>query len=177
MGISITTSNATADEITITNGVTGLEVKDGGVDAVKTVGVGGSVNLSLFGWTVDAGTWGFGNGDGYASGVYFSNVGSHAINDAISTTVYLTAGTYVASFHGCDGSVFGILDIKIDSVSVDTIDMYSGSGDNKHAFTGSAFVIAESGFKDIQLIVDDKNASSSNYHVNIQTDFILTRTV
>lgn len=111
-----------------------------------------------------AGPWG-----GY--GWYNS---SSAQNDQLTWTLFIARGTYAIKVRGRKSSNLGILTIKVDGSSVGTIDFYNATP----AYLASALTgisVSTGGSHTVQIIVATKNASSSNYLINL-LDLIVYRT-
>jgi dihydroxyacid dehydratase/phosphogluconate dehydratase len=116
---------------------------------------------------VDAGTWIIGaDSDRVRNGTLYNS--STADQDAVSYKVYMLAGTYTCKFLGTTNTNQSILKIKIDGSTVVTEDMYDSVLTRNVVKTTTGIVVTAEGVKTIQVIADGKNASSSDFIVNLQ---------
>jgi hypothetical protein len=89
--------------------------------------------------------------------------------------MYLEAGTYNFLWHGYEYTAAGIFDLWVDGVVVATgFDTY-GSGNYDSEFTMSSITVVGSGYHLIELVLNDKNGSSSGY--NLATTYIEAKQV
>ncbi len=139
----------------------GLTYADGG-DFVTLTAEGGGGVCKFWGQDVDSvtqGTWLFLVGN-YPYYSHFYN-STHADGDEVHFSAFLGAGTYTLKFLCPLRTDQGIIKIYVDAVLVGTFDAYGSDYDN--VFT-DAVEVGSSGVKDIKMVVDGKNASSSNHY-------------
>lgn len=97
--------------------------------------------------------------------VGFTN-SSSAVNDAIAWDVILSAGTWDAHFWVRKSTNTGIITLNQDGSSAGTVDTYAAAAAAaKVSITG--WTVSATGKKRMQLKMATKNASSSNYVLNI----------
>jgi len=96
-----------------------------------------------------------------ARNAVFLNV-SDTDGDGLQYKSYMSAGTYTCKLLCQKYTIRPIVKIKIDGATVATWDLY-GSLQKNYIFTESGIVVALSGVKTIQLVVDGKNPLSTNY--------------
>lgn len=107
------------------------------------------------------GTWGFVTQTGQYTGFTFRNAAVDG--DKVRYKEFIPAGTYTLRVMSVQSSARGIIKVAIDNVVVATFDGYvAGSVLNK-IFEQASIVIATTGIKNIDIYVDGKNVSSSNY--------------
>lgn len=100
----------------------------------------------------------------------------HNNGDNVSYKAYMRAGTYTCKILGQTGSAYGILKLKIDGVEVVSWDQYSAAANTYNQIsTTTSIVIATSGVKTIQVIVEGKHASSSDHYI-VWSEIVFYRT-
>lgn len=99
--------------------------------------------------------------------IYLHNGTGTAQNDEITFPVALATGTYKFEIYYVKGNNCGILTLQIDGSSVGTIDMYNGSTSYDISGSITGIVVATAGLKTVSLKIATKNASSSNYRMNL----------
>ncbi len=94
---------------------------------------------------------------------------SSADGDGLRFKMFLDIGTYTWRIHHTEGTNRGILELLIDGSSKGTIDMYRNvtAYDKLEDVTG--IVVASAGLKDVDLVINGKNASSSSYIMYLTT--------
>ncbi|KKM81854.1 hypothetical protein LCGC14_1325570 [marine sediment metagenome] len=140
-------------------------------------GAGGGT-ARIFVWSPDSvtqGTWSIGMAVVHIYGGYIINLTGVANGDEIHFSTYLGAGTYTLKMMKQHSNSTGIVDIYIDAAEVASFDTYSSSPSYNNVSTQTGIVVGAGGVKDIKVIVDGKNASSSNYYAVIQ-DMVFYRT-
>lgn len=128
----------------------------------------GRVYLAANSWSTRSGTWGY-----VSNQDWFYNI-SNAVGNYLEFDVYLNAGTYdfYASFPKQTDR--GIVDLRIDGVSIGTLDQYGAdSPSNQGKISG--FTITNSGYKKFKYYISGKNVSSSAYYVLFR-DMVLVQT-
>jgi hypothetical protein len=150
----------------------------GGIATVANVGAGGIVIPSVLAaagispdtiyispWMYDAtvqGTW-----EILVSGSYMRRAAlitnPPADQNAVNFKDYFEAGTYTLQIIGTDNSSQGIMKVKIDGSTVATWDKYAAGTAHNQISTTTDIAVALSGVKTIQVLVDGKNGSSSDY--------------
>lgn len=85
-----------------------------------------------------------------------------AIYDFWRTYVNLVAGTYTFRLHCGVNTDRGIVTVVLNSTTVGTIDLYASLSDSLKTVAG--IVVATSGVYKLELQVNSKNASSTNYY-------------
>ncbi|KKN72608.1 hypothetical protein LCGC14_0408500 [marine sediment metagenome] len=150
----------------IWKGVAGVpaEADEAGGEAVEG-------HLTLLPWnynSIGQGTWVISIDSVFALNTRFWNP-TQADGDNVTYKVYLAAGTYTLRILGRTQNVYGIGDIYIDAAEVASFDWYSGSTIEAVVFSQTSISVATSGFKDIKIIVDGKNGSSSSYYINLHS--------
>jgi hypothetical protein len=106
---------------------------------------------------------------------FYVKASSGANLDRWQTQMYLEAGTYNFLWHGYEYTAAGIFDLWVDGVVVATgFDTY-GSGNYDSEFTMSSITVVGSGYHLIELVLNDKNGSSSGY--NLATTYIEAKQV
>ena len=90
-----------------------------------------------------------------------------ADGDQINYSALMKAGTYSLKLIHAKGAAFGIWKLLIDDVEKATIDGYKSSTGYNYVTIVSDIVISTTSIKEISLKVDGKNASSSDYYMNI----------
>lgn len=94
---------------------------------------------------------------------FFLNT-THNDLDELNYLVYLSAGTWQLDFVTIKNSDQGIAKIYIDANLVLTYDKYAAAAAFNQVATAAGIVIAASGTKTIRLLIDGKNAASSNHY-------------
>jgi len=132
-------------------------------------GAGGGVThlFNYFYDSSDQGTWATNVLDACIFNSYTINDASHNDGDDLHFSVYLGAGTYTFKLQYLRDDNRGIVDVYIDAVEVASFDMY-GTSNNNLVGTQTEIVVASSGVKDIKLIIDGKNGSSSDHTFGFQ---------
>lgn len=97
-----------------------------------------------------------------ADGLSYYKLGP-AIYDFWRTYVNLVAGTYTFRLHCGLNSDRGIVSVVLNSTTIGTLDLYGGLADSLQSITG--IVVATSGVYKLELQVNSKNASSTNYYM------------
>lgn len=92
----------------------------------------------------------------------------------IGGDLVLDAGRYSVTVIYTKASQYGILDVKIDGVSIGTIDLYSAATTNNNVSTFTGVSLA-AGPHSLRLAANGKNASSGDYMLAIAS-ITLTRT-
>ena len=127
-------------------------------------------------YSVVQGTWSwFSDGSQGIKTYYLNNGTGTAQNDEITIPVVLAAGTWRLDIFLVKGSNCGIITALIDGSSVGTIDTYAGTTTYSLVESITGITVASTGVKTLGLRMATKNASSSNYRLNI-TCLALTRT-
>ena len=94
---------------------------------------------------------------------------STSTNDGDSFTTgsfYLDKGTYSLDMYHGTNTNFGICDVYLDSTKIATIDEYAGSSGSIKTTTNS-ITVSTSGIKTMTFTANGKNASSSDYTINV----------
>ena len=91
--------------------------------------------------------------------------GGTAQNDSVEFDVVLAAGTWSVCFRGTKYTDCGIITVKLDGVSVGTIDTYAASAQYDQFMSLTGITVAATGKKRLQLSVPTKNGSSSGYKI------------
>ncbi|KKK66840.1 hypothetical protein LCGC14_2960050, partial [marine sediment metagenome] len=133
-------------------------------------GLGGGT-ARIFTWSPDSitqGSWSIGMAVNHIYGGYFINLTSHANGDELHFSTYLGAGTYTLKMMHQTSPSEPIIDIYIDAAEVASFDLYSAGAVYNVISTQTGIVVGAGGVKDIKVIVDGKNASSSDYYAVIQ---------
>ena len=101
----------------------------------------------------------------------FSNYNEEngANGDGVEYKAYMGKGTYTLYLIARKDSVCPILKVYIDNSLVATFDMYNDTRIYAYVFKQENITISEDGLKTIKLLIDGKNASSTNYFVYINT--------
>ncbi len=107
------------------------------------------------------GTWTNAGSTSAASYTYIAN-GSAAQNDAIGQPLRLAAGSWNLTLMFLANSSYGIITVKLDGVSVGTIDCYAASATWNQTATVS-FTVPTDGEHVVSFVLATKNASSSGY--------------
>ncbi len=94
--------------------------------------------------------------------------------DELNFKVFLSAGTYTFKLVGVRDTNKGILELTFDGIPKGTIDLYGTFSWNYQA-TITGATVSTSGVKDVNLRLNGKNASSSNYSTHL-TSLALWRT-
>lgn len=118
----------------------------------------------LFQDTTASGTWSWSIDPGSYSHGHLLNT-SHASGDYATFQVFLAAGTYTLKLLHPVNTNYGIAKFLINSVEVAAFDQYAAVPAYNLIKTQQGIVIATSGLKTLKLLVDSKNASSSNYYI------------
>ena len=149
----------------------GFEVRNGPSDSGE-----GQINInpSLGYKSIDAGTWVLAVSASHYSYAYWYNSTS-AQNDAVTYNAYLAKGTYTLGLLSQTNNNEGIITVKIDGVSVGTIDLYSAGIVRNVRSLLTGIPITESKLYEIQLIMATKNGASSSYQC-VLNDIELWRT-
>lgn len=93
---------------------------------------------------------------------------SPANGDAFTQSFFLRAGSYVLSALGLTGAGGGLLDWYIDgSLVLSGWDYYSASSTWNVIKTGNVTIVGD-GYHTLRGVVNGKNASSSNFAINLQ---------
>jgi len=152
-----------------------LELVDGSETSLHTHGGGGGDgNVAdgggkiMFGWDYDSSTQGTWATTINTSAVYnavFNNNSSNNDGDNVHFSIYLTAGTYSLKMMGITDTNKGVSDIYIDDAEVASFDWYNGTTVRNVVKTATGIVVAASGVKDIKVIIDGKNGSSSDHRL------------
>lgn len=114
--------------------------------------------------SITQGTWVYvNNANDRHRGVYRNS--TNADGDKICyDDIYLNAGTWRIDISGRQVASHGILKIDIDGTEVASHDQYGATTYNvRYSTTGIA--IATAGFKNIDVYVSGKNASSSDHYI------------
>jgi hypothetical protein len=137
----------------------------------------GHIIISLFKPSaVIQGTWDNSIQTSTINGYYIRNETSHADGDEINYKVYLAAGTYVLLVLYRKSNDAGILDVKLDTVDIlSALDTYDAGTTFNNISETTGITVSTAGIKTLQLVVDGKNGSSSNYKLHIQ-EVVLYRT-
>src|SRR3990172_11080350 len=93
--------------------------------------------------------------------------GAGAQNQACSWDVVLARGTWTCKLIHTKGTDQGIYSVQIDGVTEGTIDGYTGSTTYNQVSSVTGIVIPSERTVQLQLKMATKNASSSNYHGNL----------
>ena len=105
---------------------------------------------------------------GSVGGVVGSRESTGAQNAEVTFKVLLAAGTWTLYLLHAKFNSFGIITFRVDGgASVGTIDLYNGSLIGNQRSTVAGIVVATSGIHDLNLKMETKNASSSNYFGDI----------
>lgn len=114
------------------------------------------------------GTWAYINltDAGGVQNAFFINT-SHANNDELRFTGFLGKGTYSCFAYGWGGTDEGILDVEIGGTSVGTMDFYNAGGTACLTRSITGITVTSSGVKTIDLLVNSKNAGSSDYYMGL----------
>jgi hypothetical protein len=99
-----------------------------------------------------------------------------AVNDSITGSFSLEAGTYTLKIWGSTAATRGIYTIYIDGVSQGTQDWYAAATTVNTEKTTSV-TIASSGYHHLEIRCETKNASSSNYTFGITRAFFVPSAV
>ena len=113
--------------------------------------------------TVTQGTWSATINASVVGNAFFANVG--AINDEISFTLGLEAGTYSVGFLYHQGTDRGITTVTLAGTSLGTFDGYNGTSSLNLIKTFTGAVVTTGGSNTLDLKVASKNASSTNYRL------------
>lgn len=112
------------------------------------------------------GTWNIQTNSNQLDQGFFRNTSTHADGDKVSyDDVYLAAGTWTVSILHLMYSDYGVLKIDIDGTEVASHDLYAASALYNQESVTTGISIATSGFKDIDVYVSGKNASSSDHKI------------
>ncbi len=94
-------------------------------------------------------------------GILWSDTPADA--DGVAFKAYMPDGTYTMKMVGTTKSNQGIVKIKIDGITVSTWDKYAAGETNNAVKTETGIIIENAGVKEIRVVVDGKNGSSSGY--------------
>jgi len=133
---------------------------------ISGVGYQSVLLLPFFYDSIIQGTWSM-----FSSASHYGNEYTHMKNtsntdgDGIKYKVYLAKGTYTLQIYGLKGADGGIADIYIDNDKVATFDFYNDSSIGNQTFTQTGISVTSDSLKDLKIIVNGKNASSSGYYI------------
>lgn len=166
--------SATSDLLTAVDSQ--LLLLESEVSAISAAGGGagtaGGGTAVLLGWNYDSvtqGTWAATVSDVHLYNGYFGNSASSADGDEIHYSTFLGAGTYTLKLLGTKASNHGIVDIYIDAGEVASFDLYNATVARNQVLTQTSISVASAGVKDIKVILDGKNGSSSDYIIAFQS--------
>jgi len=138
-----------------------------GITKAPVTSSAGEGHIEIVPWSysaINAGTWAIAFD---ATEIPVWNNSSATNADACSYKAYLSAGTYTIAVVGRKFSVAGITDFLIDAVSQGTLDWYDAGSVQNFRQTIANIVVATSGLKTIQMLVNGKNAGSGGYQLRI----------
>lgn len=145
------------------------EIDDGAVTAAKIAAGTLSWNAFIFGQAptrVTQGTWAHADTTNEWFADAFSNSTS-ADGDGVEYDFYLPAGTYTIYFGTSKNATRGIADFLIDDVEVASFDTYASSSTTYQIMTQASVNVTTTGAKTLKIVLDGKNASSSDFFLRI----------
>lgn len=117
-----------------------------------------SIVQGTWAWTSNVNQWG---------GGYFGNSTS-ADADELNYKIYLAPGTYTLASCGVENTDHGIMKVYIDGTLVMTKDYYNAGGATYNVITNQTGIsISSAGIKTVRVVVDGKNAGSSDYWLTL----------
>ncbi len=126
--------------------------------------------------SVIQGTWGISISLSQTNYIYrYSNSSTHDVEDGLRYKVYMSAGTYSWKIIHTGFTDRGILGLSIDGVSKATMDLYTPVVEWDDIINVSGINVRTTGLKNVDIMVNSKNASSSNHYAFITT-MVLYRT-
>lgn len=146
----------------------GLRITDGSITNIKLKGtdltIGGHYNIPLQDYNaIVAGSWVLNPSPDSIYCILLMTGGAAAVGDEINYLIYLAKGTYTLRSVMETNNNEGIIQVKLDSTVVDTIDMYSAANTYNVVKTTTGIVVSTSGMKTLTLYLSSKNGASSNY--------------
>lgn len=114
--------------------------------------------------TVDQGTWVIGLNTLYFFNTICNN-STAALDDAVTYTVTLTAGTYDFIMWGDTNVNGGIVHVYVDGTEVGTIDWYANPGTSANRKVITGFAVPSSKIQNVQLKMHTKNGASGGYNL------------
>jgi hypothetical protein len=93
---------------------------------------------------------------------------SGAQNDYIEWDISLAAGTWTFELIGLINTASGIVNVQLDGSSVGTIDMYNSAEIKVYGQRVAGISVSASGKKRLKLLMATKNASSTNYYLQLE---------
>lgn len=144
-----------------------------GPDVVDPIGATKALT-PFVGYTVNAGTWGFGLNSGKLFAGSLVNT-SQASGDSMSMSIELTAGTWTLSAILHQSAAAGIATFELNGTQIGTWDGYASAAvfNVVHAITGIA--VATTGAQTLTMLSNTKNASSTAYAMSV-SQFVFQRT-
>ncbi len=132
----------------------------------------GEGHITILAWSVDSvpvgNTWSMKESISPHLYTYAQNAGGAADGDTLRYKAYLAAGVYTFKLLYGKANNRGILELHINGeFKGGPWDAYQSSQGWNYVATETGIVIATSGLKDIDLVINGKNASSDNYYMII----------
>lgn len=154
--------------------ITSLATGTAATDAMAFGQVNGTWRAEIQPWmlyTVTQGTWAITQNASVVGNAFLANTG--AVNDELSYTLGLQAGTYSIGILYHQGTDRGITTTTFAGVNLGTFDGYNGSTTLNVIKSYTGAVVATAGSTTLDFKIASKNASSTNYRLLISAITLL----